>query len=158
TLTVTVRNVAPAVTTVAGQAANEGEATAFDLGAFSDPGSQDAPWQVEVRWGDGAPVETFEAAQPGLLRSRSHTHPANGTYAARVKATDKHGASDEKVFVVTVLNVAPSAEIDGLPATSPEGTLIALTSAVTDPSPADTAAGFTYQWTVTKDGSAYASG
>src|SRR5262249_20244911 len=60
----------------------------------------------------------------------------------------------------TVNNVAPTVTITGVPASghSPEGTAIALGSSVTDPSSVDTAAGFTYAWSVTKNGAAYASG
>src|SRR5262249_3055689 len=56
--------------------------------------------------------------------------------------------------------VPPTATITGAPASghSPEGTALTLGSTVTDPSPVDTAAGFTYAWSVTKNGVAYASG
>src|SRR5207245_9097526 len=43
-------------------------------------------------------------------------------------------------------------------ASSAEGTPISLTSTVTDPSSTDTAAGFTYSWSVTKNGNPFASG
>src|SRR5262249_31151372 len=60
----------------------------------------------------------------------------------------------------TVDNVAPTASITGVPASGhgPEGTAISLGSAVTDPSSADTVAGLSYAWSVTKNGAAYASG
>src|SRR5262249_48246718 len=62
-------------------------------------------------------------------------------------------------FTLTVSNVAPTASITGAPATghSPEGTTLNLGSSVTDPSPADTAAGFTYHWSMTKNGVEVAS-
>src|SRR5205823_8327364 len=41
---------------------------------------------------------------------------------------------------------------------SPEGTAINLTSTVTDPSPVDQGNPFTYQWSVTKNGNAFATG
>src|SRR5262249_39544082 len=60
---------------------------------------------------------------------------------------------------LTVNNVAPTATITGAPASghSPEGTAITLGSSVTDPSSADTIAGFTYAWNVTKSGVDFAS-
>lgn len=60
-----------------------------------------------------------------------------------------------RLVTVTVLNVAPTATITGAPATSPEGTVISLTSSVSDPGSADT---FTYAWSVTKNGSPYGTG
>src|SRR5262249_31342800 len=61
---------------------------------------------------------------------------------------------------LTVTNVAPTASITGAPASGhgPEGTAISLGSTVADPGAADTAAGFAYAWSVTRNGSAYASG
>jgi PKD domain len=51
--------------------------------------------------------------------------------------------------------VNPSAAIAGAPATSPEGTQITVTGTFTDPGTADT---HTQAWSVTKNGSPYASG
>jgi hypothetical protein len=56
---------------------------------------------------------------------------------------------------VQVNNVAPTATINGAPVTSLEGTTINLTSTVTDPSPVDTTAGFTFSWSVTKNGNPF---
>src|SRR2546428_149262 len=74
------------------------------------------------------------------------------------KGPDKDGGFDSKAFKVTVANLAPTAAINGAPASSAEGTPISLTSTVTDPSSTDTAAGFAYSWNVTKNGNPFASG
>src|SRR5207244_9782328 len=44
---------APPLSAPAGQSSNEGAATSFSLGSFADPGASDAPWAVDVNWGDG---------------------------------------------------------------------------------------------------------
>ena len=50
---VAVANVAPTLTAAADQTANEGTDKSFDLGSFTDPGP-DAPWHVDVDWGDSS--------------------------------------------------------------------------------------------------------
>ncbi len=159
TAAVTINNVAPTVTPQADQTVDEGASTLFSLGSFSDPGINDNPWTVDVDWGDGSPHTTFNMATQGALTGQSHTY-ADGpnSYTIAVKVTDKDGGSDTKTFKVTVNNVAPTATIVGAPASSPEGTLISLSSTVTDSSTSDTAAGFTYALSVTKNGNPFASG
>jgi hypothetical protein len=71
-----------------------------------------------------------------------------------VLVTDEAGRSATATTTINVLNVAPTATINGAPATSPEGVAISLTSTVTDPGTADA---FTYNWVAKKDGSNYAS-
>ena len=74
----------------------------------------------------------------------------NGAVTLTVRATDAGGLFAELPVQVTVTNVAPTPRVVGLPAASvPEGTTLSLTAAATDPSSADTAAGFAYSWTVT---------
>jgi hypothetical protein len=84
--------------------------------------------------------------------------PAGATVT--ITASDDAGLMATTSFTLTVNNVAPTATITGAPASghSPEGTPINLSSTVTDPSSVDTAAGFSYTWSVTKNGVAYASG
>src|SRR2546426_139416 len=77
----------------------------------------------------------------------SFTPDDNGTYAVTLNVTNTGGTgTDSKT--ITITNVAPGVGINNVPASSPEGTAISLTSTVTDLSSADTAAGFTYSWTV----------
>ena len=80
----------------------------------------------------------------------------NYTVAGRI--FDKDGGFADYTTTVHVANVAPSPVIAGAPASSPEGTEIALTGSATDPSASDATAGFTFAWSVTKDGSPYATG
>jgi hypothetical protein len=65
-------SVPPTVTAPAGQAADEGESRAFDLGSFADPGPE-GPWAVDVDWGDGTPHTIFHVTSPGSLGSQGHT-------------------------------------------------------------------------------------
>jgi hypothetical protein len=60
----------------------------------------------------------------------------------------------------TAVNAPPRVTISGAPASghSPEGTAIALAALVDDSGSADQTAGFTYAWSVTKNGNAYGSG
>ncbi len=79
----------------------------------------------------------------------------DGSQIVTITATDSSGGSAATSFGLTVNNVAPTAAIHGAPAQSEEGAKITLTSTVVDPGTADT---FTYAWSVTKNGSAYAGG
>jgi len=90
----------------------------------------------------------------GSASSFSFTPNDNGTYVVSLTVTDDDNGSGNDSKSINVTNVAPSAAIIGAPASSPEGTLISLTSSVTDPGSADT---FTYAWSVTKNGNPYAS-
>src|SRR5262249_54350786 len=68
------------------------------------------------------------------------------------------GLSSTETVAITIVNAPPTATVNGAPVSSPEGTSISLTSTISDPSPADAAAGFTSAWSVTKDGNLFASG
>jgi hypothetical protein len=94
------------------------------------------------------------------LWSYTPTDGPAGPTTVTVTATDDYGLTATTTFTLTVNNVAPTAAITGAPASghSPVGTAISLGSSVTDPSTVDTAAGFTYAWSVTKNGAAYDSG
>jgi hypothetical protein len=146
---VAVANVAPSVTAPAGQAADEGAAASIELGSFTDPGP-DAPWAVDVDWGDASANTTFEAAGTGSLGSRSHTY-ADGaaTRTVTVQVTDKNGASDTNTFKVEVANVAPTAEL-GNDGPKAEGSPVTVSfSNAADPSGGDVAAGFRYGFACT---------
>jgi hypothetical protein len=131
---VAVANVAPTVTAPANQAADEGAANSVDLGSFSDPGP-DAPWAVDVDWGDGSPHATFNTTLTGTLGTQDHIY-ADGpaTRTVSVKVTDKNGDSDTETFTVAVANVAPTVILAaGNELSVNEGTTHSYSYAISDP-------------------------
>ena len=134
-------------------AVNEGTAPT-NTGTFSDP--------------DGNPV-TLSASSGTIIKSGVSTGswswaaaaadegtPANQTVT--ITADDGSGGTSTVSFAVTVNGAAPIASIAAPGSTAPEGTIVHLTGSAVSPSAADNAAGFTYGWSVTKNGAAYKSG
>jgi PKD repeat protein len=136
-------NQPPVVTAPADQSAVAGLAASFNLGSFTDAGTLDSPWAVDVNWGDGSAHNTFNALAPGALTSLTHTYANAGTFTATVSVTDKDGASGAATFQVGATG-PPTAAIAG-PAEAVRGQLRPYIFSATDPSPAAQAAGFTYQ-------------
>src|SRR5213076_776515 len=125
-----VNNVAPTVTAPSAQSSNEGENHSFDLGSFSDPGS-DSPWSVSVDWGEASGV---------AVGPKSHTY-ADGPndFTVHVTVTDKDGGADTKTFAVHVNNVAPTVRLDPSNDQSvDEGTTHTYKYTVSDPGIYDT--------------------
>ncbi len=153
---ISVTNVAPSGVTVSAtpNPISEDQTTTL-TGSFTDPGTVDTH-SVDISWGDGSP-DTILSLGAGVVSIPGQTHqyqdnPAgqpNGSFTINVKVTDKDGGIGTGSTSVEVDNVAPTATITNPILTSPEGTSITLNSSVTDPSPADAAAGFTYLWHVT---------
>ena len=134
TQSVTIDNVAPALTAPADQAADEGASKSFDLGSFTDPGP-DAPWAVDVDWGDGSAHTTFDASSTGALGSKPHTY-ADGpaTRTVTVKVTDTNGDADSRTFSVRVANVAPTVTLSSAnDTTANEGTAHTYSYSIFDP-------------------------
>src|SRR5205823_9637830 len=104
---VNVTNVPPTVTAPAAQSSNEGASHSFDLGTFSDPGS-DSPWSVSVDWGDGSPLTTYQITGSGPASRAAEDTTAHQSLAGlicrplHVTVTDKDGGADTKTFAVHV--------------------------------------------------------
>jgi PKD repeat protein len=104
----------------------------------------------------------------------SWTEPASDEPASQpviITADDGHGLTSTANFTVTTTGVAPTVSISrataGLaaavstasaPASTPEGSAVNLNGSASSPSAADNAAGFTYSWSVTKDGNSFGTG
>jgi PKD repeat protein len=76
----------------------------------------------------------------------SHNYSNPGTYTATLTATDSAGHSGSSSAVVTVNNVAPTVTLNA-PSSGTVGAAMSFTAIAADVSPADQAAGFTYNWT-----------
>lgn len=129
TLRVQVLNVPPAVNPGPEQAADAGVSKTFDLGSFRDPGP-DAPWVVDVDWGDGSPHTTFNlllAVGENMLTPQAHTYNTNGVFTVTVKVIDKDGGVGSGTFSTTVSDVAVVRHAPVLNSGRVEGTLYQLT-------------------------------
>ena len=155
TFSLTVSNMPPTVA-ITGAPASSPEGTAISLGSsVTDPSSVDTTTGFTMAWSvtkNGGPFASGSGA------SLTFTPNDNGSYVVTLSATDKDGGVGNDSKTITVTNVPPTAAITGAAASSAEGTTITLGSTVTDPSSADTAAGFTFAWSVVKNGSPFASG
>jgi len=142
--TVTVINVAPAVTIV-GAPTNSPEATPIMLrSTVTDPGTADTFTYAWVVMKDGMPF----AADAG--DTCTFTPDNNGLYAVTLTVTDDDDDVGADGRIVIVTNVGPTVAIEGAPVSSPEGTTLNLSSVVRDVGPLDT---FTYAWSIAKNGS-----
>src|SRR5204863_201554 len=140
---VSVTNVDPTASAPSPQSSNEGENHSFNLGSFSDPGS-DSPWAVSVDWGDGSALTTYQITGTGAavnvaIGPKSHTY-ADGPndFTVHVTVTDKDLGSDTKTFAVHVNNVAPTVTYTSAPATADEGQTKTYNYSVSDPGVLDT--------------------
>lgn len=142
-------NTAPIVEAGTGATINEG-GTYTGSGSFTD---QDADtWTATVDYADGSGVKPL--ALSGKTFSLSHTYADNGTYTITVNVTDDDSGFGMDTAAVTVNNVAPTATFNA-PTSVNEGSPILLSlTTPSDPSIADTSAGFQYAFDC-GDGSGY---
>ena len=159
TLGVTVRNVAPTGVLTGGTVA-EGSPGSVSFSNVSDPSPVDtaAGLRYSFDFGDTGTFQVVDSASPTAVVPASYLADGPSTLLVRGRVEDKDGGYTDYTTTIAVLNVPPTPAILGAPATSPEGTPIPLSATATDPSPVDTAAGFTYAWAVTKNGLPFATG
>ncbi|MCI0641905.1 MAG: PKD domain-containing protein [Gemmataceae bacterium] len=147
---VQVVNQAPSNLTLTRSATSIDENNSLTLdGSFADAGTLDTH-QVVIQWGDGtsstlnlaANVTTFSANHVFLDNPAGQ---ANGSFTIQVEVKDKENAQTSTSTSVQVNNVAPTGSSGG-PYEGNAGQSIAFASTVSDPSPTDTSAGFTYLW------------
>jgi Ca2+-binding RTX toxin-like protein len=146
---VTVRNVSP-IASIIGAPASVSEGTAINLvGSARDAVTADTH---SLSW---AVTKNGSAFASGSSEEFSFTPDDNGSYVVSLIATDDDGGIGMETRSIIVTNVAPTASIVEVPATSPEGTPINVIGSVMDSGAADTHA---FTWSVTKNGLAFTSG
>ena len=153
--TVSVANTAPSAL-LSGDSVSEGSPASVSFSFASDPSGADtvAGFRYSFSCANESSSLAATYAAAGSASSTTCTFD-DGThnYTVAGRIFDKDGGFADYTTTVHVANVAPSPVIAGAPASSPEGTEIALTGSATDPSASDATAGFTFAWSVTKDGS-----
>ncbi len=99
--TATIANVAPTVSlTLSTSSVQVGETLTL-TGSFSDPGLDDDPWAIRIRWGDGTTIN-LNATDQSQPISGTHSYAAEGTYTADLRVTDKDGGQRTASQTVTV--------------------------------------------------------
>ena len=146
-----VDDVAPTVTLAGDESVNEGSTHTYTF-SVTDPGSADT-FTVDTDFpkcgddGEYVAASLSLTAGGGTFKCRFPDGPASTTLA--IKVTDSDGVSgvdSEDVLIVAIANIAPTGTFS---AESPvdEGSPATLSwTAVTDPSPTDTTAGFRYSF------------
>jgi DNA/RNA endonuclease G (NUC1) len=109
TTTVTVMNVAPSVSAIAGGSLLQGE-TYSAGGSFADPGADS--WTATVDYGDGSGAQPLALSGTGF--SLSHAYASAGTFTVTVTVTDDDGGASNVTAEVTV--ATPGQAVSGLTA------------------------------------------
>jgi CSLREA domain-containing protein len=148
----TVANVAPTANAGEEQFVLEMDPVSL-TGTFTDPGTSDTHtflWQVESTNG--------QLIDEGGGTTFNFVPEDDGVYFVTFTVTDDDGDGSSHTAVVSVGSVAPVAAIFGAADQASPGMQVDLTTLVTDVSPADEAAGFFYQWYVTRDADIFNGG
>jgi hypothetical protein len=139
TASVTVKNVAPSVNAGADDTIDEGD-TFSQSGSFTDPGSDSFTATVDYGDGSGPQPLTLNANKSFSL---SHKYADDGIYTVKVTVNDDDTSGSDTASV-TVKNVAPTAT-KSFDSSADEGSSFRLElTNPSDPSSADTNAGFKY--------------
>jgi PKD repeat protein len=151
--TVTVNNVAPAVTAGTDVTVTEGATVSLPPSTFTDPGTADTH-TATIDWGDGSTPTAGTVDEVAKTVAGSHVYRDNGAFTVTVTVNDNTGGSGSNTFQVTVQNAAPVVDA-GPDRTINDGATVALPPATfTDAGPDDTHTA-TIDW---GDGSPVATG
>ena len=148
TVLMEIRNVPPSLRFTKCGSASEGS-PCESSGQISDPGAD--TWTITLRHGDGSPPEqVFPSPASPTTFTASHVYDDNGVYDVTVTVTDDDGGSTTFSTSLYVSNVAPTVTASN---DSPRywGVPVTLVGTATDPSLADTQAGFTSFWSLGDD-------
>jgi hypothetical protein len=110
-------------------------------GSFTEPGAGTS-WTATVNYGDGTGVQDLTLTDKTFVLS--HTYADNDDYTVTVTVKNNNEISGSDYYDVTVNSVAPTATFNtNSPVNEGSDIVVSLTSP-SDPSTADTTAGFTY--------------
>ena len=146
--TIIVNNVAPTIALTGASSINEGTSYSLTLGTITDPGSDTVTTWI-VNWGDGG-VNVYSA---GGVKTHLYDDNAAVSGPIVVDLIDEDGYHAAAGSLVrTVNNVAPSGFAINSGPVNEGSSATVLVVGQTDPSTADTTAGFTYGYDFNNDG------
>ncbi|MCL4876277.1 MAG: DUF11 domain-containing protein [Anaerolineae bacterium] len=120
TASLSVNNVAPALSNVTMTSPLDEGGTATLAGNITDPGTLDT-FTLNINWGDGSPAQTVNLAAGSTTFNVTHVyrddHPIAGTssdnFIVSVNIADDDTGSDTEVANIVVNNVAPTLTVVG---------------------------------------------
>lgn len=160
-LTLLIDSAPPTATFRAGQPIREGTAGYVSFAGQADPSAADRAagfrysydFDADGKWDDLGDGKTFAGSVPAAAAAVPAVYLRDsGPHTVRARILDKDGAYSEYTAIITVANVAPAGKLatDGQ---VPEGqSALVRFVGVSDPSPADTRAGFRYSYDFNADG------
>ena len=147
-ITVNEVNQPPVLAAIANQTVNEGSLLQFTaMATDADRPANTLTFSLD----SGAPAGASINATTGLFRFTPTDGPGSYPITVRVSDNRSPALSDAKTFTLTVNNIAPTAAFTGATVTLGSAATIRCSS-VTDPSSADTAAGFIYRYDLDNNG------
>jgi dipeptidyl aminopeptidase/acylaminoacyl peptidase len=142
--TISVTNVAPAAAFSAPASVDEGNAINLSLNDPSDAAAADENAGFSYAFDCGAGYGSFGPDNQANCQTND-----NGPRAVKARVRDKDGGVSEYTGSVDVRNVAPTVTGISAPSRVLKGKSVSFEATATDPSSADTNAGFSWLWSVT---------
>jgi hypothetical protein len=118
-----------------------------NTGTFSDPDGDTVTLSASSNTGSAG---TVTASGAGTWSWNGAAADEGQGQTITITGDDGHGNTAKAQFSTVVENALPKATISGAPVSAREGTTITLTASATSPSAEDTAAPFTYTWSLTE--------
>ncbi len=134
TLTVTVSNEGPAITSISVPNGDEGEVLSFTATAV-DAGNDTLSFSWD--FGDGSSAETGS--------STTHAFPNSGSYSVTLTVSDEDNGSATAIETAIIANLPPQLQTISGPTSGEEGQTLNFSAIASDPSPTD-AASLLFTW------------
>jgi hypothetical protein len=147
TTAVEVNNVAPTASLAASGAVSEGSAGGMSFSGQFDPSTADiaAGFVYSYDFNNDGTFEITDSPSSIASVPASFLDDGPGARTVRGRIKDKDGGFTDYTTTISVTNVAPTVSAGG-PYVGNIGALIAFVGLVTDPSVADSTAGFSFLW------------
>ncbi len=134
TLTVTISNEGPAITSISVPNGNEGEVLSFTATAV-DAGNDTLSFDWD--FGDGSSVETGS--------STTHAFPDSGNYSVTLTVSDEDNGIATAIETAVIANLPPQLQTISGPTSGEEGQTLSFSASASDPSTTD-AASLLFTW------------
>lgn len=125
-----------------GAPANEGST---GIVRFTNPSGGSGSYTYSYDFDNNGTFEITKSSSPSATVPASYLSDGPGNRIVRGRISDSEGRSRSYTTTIVISNVAPSVQLSSA-FSGQAGSAITFNATVTDSSPVDTAAGFTYSW------------